>query len=267
MRDPYAVYARRILKLRRWSRSTPTRRVPSAARSSMRRSSEFVRAWPDELPADPLRDLLRIGRRHFARQAHSAAGLGGVVAALRADRGLVRGGRAAAAGERRADRQRDDGRARARRHPAARSASGPAPTGSRSAATGGSASSTTRPARCPSNGEVASGLSPQLVIEALIAERGGFARVPRRPRRRSCCSCSSRAAIPPAGIEQDPVGAKRDLRRLLDEAAIGVARLIAHFDDPATPYLPVPRPEIAPAFSDYEHLARVGEWRGTEAEP
>ena len=72
---------------------------------------------------------------------------------------------------------------------------------------------------------------------------------------------------PLAGVEQDPLGAKRHLRQILDEAATGVARLIAHFDDPTNPYLPIPRPDIAPSYSDYEHLARVGEWNGTEAEP
>jgi ATP-dependent helicase/nuclease subunit B len=57
------------------------------------------------------------------------------------------------------------------------------------------------------------------------------------------------------------------LREFLAHAREGLARLIAHFDDPATPYVPIPRPEIAPVFNDYEHLARVGEWWGTEAEP
>ena len=46
-----------------------------------------------------------------------------------------------------------------------------------------------------------------------------------------------------------------------------MARLIAHFDDPATAYLPVPLPEIAPSRSDYDHLARAAEWLGTEVEP
>ena len=40
----------------------------------------------------------------------------------------------------------------------------------------------------------------------------------------------------------------------------GLARLVARFDDPATPYHAVPRPDRAPAFSDYAHLARVKEW-------
>ena len=70
---------------------------------------------------------------------------------------------------------------------------------------------------------------------------------------------------PVAGNEHHPVGS--DLRCLLAEARAGLARLVAHFDDPATAYVPVPRPEIAPVFSDYEHLARNGEWSGTESVP
>ena len=56
--------------------------------------------------------------------------------------------------------------------------------------------------------------------------------------------------------------ASHDPQRL----AQGVERLIAHFDDPATAYLPVPRPEIAPSRSDYGHLARAAEWLGAEGE-
>ena len=40
-------------------------------------------------------------------------------------------------------------------------------------------------------------------------------------------------------------------------------RLIARFDDPRTPYRAVPRPERAPRYSDYVHLARVKEWSVT----
>ena len=38
------------------------------------------------------------------------------------------------------------------------------------------------------------------------------------------------------------------------------ARLIARFDDPATPYRSAPRPEHAPRFTDYAQLARIKEW-------
>ena len=43
------------------------------------------------------------------------------------------------------------------------------------------------------------------------------------------------------------------------EAYDGLLRLIAAFDDPATPYLSRPRPSIA-FDGDYDHLARVAEW-------
>ena len=35
---------------------------------------------------------------------------------------------------------------------------------------------------------------------------------------------------------------------------------MALFDDPATPYLAVPRPDWASRFRDYAHLAREKEW-------
>ena len=122
--------------------------------------------------------------------------------------------------------------------------------------TDGSASSTTRPGRCPAAARSPAASSPQLTIEALIAEGGGFAAAAGGRGRACCCSCSSGAAIRWPGEERDPVG-DGDLRRLLDDARRpALARLVAHFDDPATAYVPVPRPEIAPTYNDYDHLAR-----------
>jgi ATP-dependent helicase/nuclease subunit B len=39
-----------------------------------------------------------------------------------------------------------------------------------------------------------------------------------------------------------------------------VHKMIAHFGDPATPYAALPWPEFSPHFNDYEHLERVAEW-------
>ena len=50
------------------------------------------------------------------------------------------------------------------------------------------------------------------------------------------------------------------LDELAETARSGLAELIRVFDDPATPYHPQPRPGAAPAFNNYEHLARVKEW-------
>ena len=41
---------------------------------------------------------------------------------------------------------------------------------------------------------------------------------------------------------------------------MGLERLIAAFDDPATPYYAMPDPENPLAFNDYAHLARIREW-------
>ena len=112
----------------------------------------------------------------------------------------------------------------------------------------------------PTSDEVAAGFAPQLPLEAMIAEAGGFEGVP---------------AGPVVRIEywrlkgSEPAGEIRTLAldpaRLIAEAREGVARLIAAFDDPATAYEARPRPDQAPRFSDYEHLARVKEWAADES--
>jgi ATP-dependent helicase/nuclease subunit B len=43
-------------------------------------------------------------------------------------------------------------------------------------------------------------------------------------------------------------------------------RMIAHFGNPATPYAALPWPEFGPHFNDYEHLERVAEWSSTVSE-
>lgn len=110
----------------------------------------------------------------------------------------------------------------------------------------------------PASAEVELGFSPQLPLEAAIAARGGFAGVPSAPV----------AALeywrlgggnPPAEVVALGQNGS-DLRHLIEEAMAGLAALIAEFDDPRTPYRAMPRPERAPRYSDYLHLARVKEW-------
>ncbi|HEY9538944.1 MAG TPA: hypothetical protein VIS03_15230, partial [Kiloniellaceae bacterium] len=51
-----------------------------------------------------------------------------------------------------------------------------------------------------------------------------------------------------------------DPSALAEAALAGLVRLIAAFDDPATPYACQPRAERAPRFGDYDHLSRIAEW-------
>ncbi|HWI28839.1 MAG TPA: double-strand break repair protein AddB [Stellaceae bacterium] len=110
----------------------------------------------------------------------------------------------------------------------------------------------------PSADEVALGFAPQLPLEAAIAGVGGFDGVP-------AAAVTSLEYWRLSG--GDPPGeicriAKDgdDLCRIVEDAMKGLSELIASFDDPATPYRAQPRPERAPRYSDYVHLARVMEW-------
>ncbi len=47
---------------------------------------------------------------------------------------------------------------------------------------------------------------------------------------------------------------------LASEARAGLAALVGVFDRLETPYEARPRPDKAPRYSAYEHLARVKEW-------
>ncbi len=118
----------------------------------------------------------------------------------------------------------------------------------------------------PEKAHVTLGFAPQLALEAAIAEAGGFAGIAAADvAELAFWELSGRD---PAGRARDIAADAADLRRHIDEAVAGLTRLIARFDDPATPYRAVPRPEMAPRYSDYGHLARVKEWSAAgESEP
>jgi ATP-dependent helicase/nuclease subunit B len=116
----------------------------------------------------------------------------------------------------------------------------------------------------PEKGDLDEGITPQLALEAAMIEQGGI----------EALGKASVAELAywklgggdPAGKierrEDDPA----ELRALIERTVLGMHTLIASFDDPATPYLAVPRPEKAPRYSDYAHLERQKEWLAGEEE-
>ncbi len=254
MRDPYAVYAKHVLRLRALD---PIDADPGAAEygSMVHEALElFLKAWPRALPPDPEGELLRIGRQVFEAKVVSPALWAfwwprfesvarWVAARERGRRPALRNVHAEAAGVleiaapagpftliAKADRIDE-------------------------MADGTLALIDYKTGTPPRAREVAAGFAPQLPLEAVIARHGGFAGV-----KAAEVSDLLYWHLKGGAAGGDERSAGGDAAALADEALEGLQALVAVFDDPATPYAARPHPEHAPKYSDYLHLARVREW-------
>ena len=127
-------------------------------------------------------------------------------------------------------------------------------------ASGGLAIVDYKTGRLPTAKEIDAGYAPQLPLEAAIAlGKDGFAGV--AGANVESLEYWRLSGGNPAG-EVYAIQEKRDrsVAELAREARDGLERLVARFDAEATPYHARPRPQFAPRYSDYEHLARVREW-------
>ena len=95
---------------------------------------------------------------------------------------------------------------------------------------------------------------PQLPIEALIVAHGGFAEIPQNVTSLGYWILTGGS---PAG---KITSINNDIEDIIACTEKGLKALIDTFDDSETPYYSIPRPDKAPRFNDYEHLARVQEW-------
>jgi len=106
----------------------------------------------------------------------------------------------------------------------------------------------------PQKREIDNAVAVQLPLEGAIARDGSFDGLSGRPVALEYWRLSGGD---PAG-KRHPI-AGDDPAALIDLAVAGVSALIDRFDDPATAYQPVPDPRWAPRFSDYRHLERLDE--------
>jgi len=116
----------------------------------------------------------------------------------------------------------------------------------------------------PTSKQVLAGYSPQLPLEGLIAQAGKFAGVP-------AATVSGMQYWKISG--RDPAGEillikdkEQDTQQILAVARKRLEEMIAVFDQAGTPYRSIPHPDWAPRYSDYELLARLGEWTPDEDE-
>jgi ATP-dependent helicase/nuclease subunit B len=111
----------------------------------------------------------------------------------------------------------------------------------------------------PSQAEVDAGLAPQLLLEAAMAQAGAFGLELTAPVAELIYWHLSGGFTPGSSTTLFKADAAA-IATAVAEAADALARLIDCFDDPTRPYLSHPHPGRAPRFADYAQLARVAEW-------
>ena len=109
--------------------------------------------------------------------------------------------------------------------------------------------------RAPTPKELKALFAPQLLLEAAIAEQGGFGAIGSAPR-----------AVHLSYWQANGLGEGGAVKEIEDSDALVrammalVRSMVAHFAKPTTPYSALPWPQFGPHFNDYEHLERVSEW-------
>jgi ATP-dependent helicase/nuclease subunit B len=261
MRDPYAIYARHILKL------VPLDPLDADAGAAERGQivhhalDAFMKECPGTLPPDALDRLIRIGRRAF-RPLIDQPGVAAfwwprflnVAAWFVENERLRRAGLAESVTETKG-RLTFEGPA----GPFVLTAKADRIDRDR---LGRLLIVDYKTGRPPRAADVAAGFAPQLPLEALIAVAGNFAGVGAGPV--ADLAYWRLSGGEPAGEITPLAKTEAALADLIAQARDGLLRLIAAFDDPATPYLAEPDPERASAYPDYAHLARVKEWAGED---
>jgi ATP-dependent helicase/nuclease subunit B len=259
MRDPYAIYARYILKLRALEPLDAEPEARERGISIHQAVDRFVAAFPHELPEDAEARLLALGREAFGALL-SRPGIWAFwwprferiarwfLEQERERRGTLVGLVSETSGARIFPAPRGDFELHAKADRIERRADGLVIVDYKTGTV-------------PREPAVARGLAPQLPLEAAIAEAGGFADVPAAPV--TSLEYWRLSGLAVAG-EVKCIAEGADARDLISAALTGLRDLVERFDDPATPYRAVPVARNAPRYSDYEHLERVKEWRATE---
>jgi ATP-dependent helicase/nuclease subunit B len=260
IRDPYAIYAKHVLKLKPLD---PIDQEPGPAQRGIaihRVMEQFLKAFPKDLPADALDELLRLGRQSFVE-----TGAGPSVLAL----WMPRFERAASwfigfESKRRNAVARSLVEVRGQWRPSSAhefELHGRAdridlfPNGS-------AAIIDYKSGRAPTERQIQHLLSPQLPLEGAMLLAGAIGEI-------AATSLTEFVHVRLTG--GDPAGSAEipnlDPNQLAAEARRLLQTLIERYDDESEPY----RSRVAPfkmrESGDYDHLARVTEWWLAEAEP
>jgi len=113
--------------------------------------------------------------------------------------------------------------------------------------------------KAPSKKLVETGFSPQLTLTAAILARGGFADIgPAAPGELTYLEITGRK---PAGREEIRAAAGEESLDAAERALVGLQKLVARFQRADQPFLSRSAPQFVHDYvGDYAHLARVFEW-------
>ena len=256
-RDPYAVWARDMLRL--YPLDRPDAAADARARGTAIHAAfeRFAEIYPAELPQDAATTFANL-----YLEALEAAGLPHEAMAREAALAVE-----AAEWVTRLERERRDGRAihvELKGERTIMTPGGPFKLTARAdrieaTAEGFGHILDYKTGKAPSKREVSTGFSPQLTLTAAILQAGGFPDLgPLPPGDLTYLEITGRK---PAGKVETRALAGDESAEAAAKALAGLAQLVARFDDPAQPYLSRVAPQFVKArMSDYDHLARVFEW-------
>jgi ATP-dependent helicase/nuclease subunit B len=253
LRDPYAIYAKHVLRLKKWD-ALDEDVGPLERGNALHRALElFIARYPQDLPEDAAAVLTAIADEVFAAMGVPKAAL-----ALWRPRFL-----SAAQWFVDFERARRDGISETWLEKKGRLVL-PAPGGDFELVAradridrlteGGAAILDYKTGALPKKKDTATFLMPQLPLEGAILEAGGFDDVSALPTAELLYVKLSGGAVP---------GEPRWLEDAPDLPAAALEKLkarIAWFDEAATPYPPRLIPRSLDDEGDYDHLARVREW-------
>jgi ATP-dependent helicase/nuclease subunit B len=258
LRDPYTIYAKRILRLRPLD---PIDTTPGAAERGTaihEALAEFTLRYSDRLPADPLTELIAIGRKHFAplddypearafwwpRFERIAGWFTGWEFRRRAISSIVSAETSGKIefllGERRFTL-----RARADRI--------------ERLVDGNYAILDYKTGRVPGHDEVKVGLAPQLTLEAAILRNGGFPDIDAEASVGELVYVGLRGGDPGG---EDRIIVLRDSSPDIeaDRALRELKGVALRFENPDEPYRSLVHSMWKRRYGDYDHLARIKEW-------
>ncbi|KAA2237890.1 double-strand break repair protein AddB [Salinarimonas soli] len=266
VRDPYAVFARRILRL---DALDPVAAPPGAAeRGTLIHGilAAFVAACPGDPPADALARLLSLGDEAFAevRRAFPEVyaewwprfeRLAGEFCrwerARRPAIAAIHPERSGALAIPLPDGRTITLRARADRIEEGRD--------------GGLTIVDFKTGAPPGTKEICAGFSPQMTLEGAMLRHGAFAEVPAAADTPGLLYVQVSGGSPPLREREVEPRKGETLGALIDEHERRLRGLLARYASGEAAYLSRPFPKSAKRVSDYDHLARVKEWSAASA--